>query len=110
MAKSKDRKKEAKAGKTSQVPEKKKGQTKAEVDGKKTKGGKAVDEIGKSKVRIDKCSPCIISPAAQFQDRTYGKGRRVFVANGDKTSFFCSVCGLKNKSKFVISAKGKENE
>ena len=97
MAKSKDRKKEAKAGKTSAAAPKK-GETKKEAEiGKKTKSGKAITEPGKSNVAIGKCFPCKPSYASTFQDQKYGVGRRVFVVNADRTESFCSVCSSSKK-------------
>lgn len=44
---------------------------------------------------IKKCS-CTGTPAAKYQDNTYGKGQRV-MNEDQKKGFTCTVCGLKHK-------------
>lgn len=53
------------------------------------------------------CKTALLSPAAAFQDRRYGKGRRVFNANGKGAS--CTVCSrniLNNDLSFPKPKKG----
>lgn len=46
-------------------------------------------------VEIKKCS-CSGTPAADFQDKTYGKGMRV-MNEDQKKAYTCTVCGSKHK-------------
>lgn len=42
------------------------------------------------------CSPCKDTPAARYQDATYGKGIRVYnttLSKGERISYRCTVCG-----------------
>lgn len=45
---------------------------------------------------IKKCN-CSGTPAADFQDKTYGKGMRVMNLDYKKTSYRCTVCGTTHK-------------
>jgi hypothetical protein len=49
-----------------------------------------------SGVDVKKCS-CSGSPAAEFQDKQYGKGMRVFNLDFKKINGTCTVCGTKVK-------------
>lgn len=46
---------------------------------------------------IKQCTPCLNTPAAQFQDARYGKQQRVHnetsVKDVQKKKFRCTVCG-----------------
>lgn len=46
-------------------------------------------------VEVKKCS-CSGTPAADFQDKTYGKNMRVMNEDAKK-SYTCTVCGSKHK-------------
>lgn len=46
-------------------------------------------------VEVKKCS-CSGTPAAEYQDKTYGKGMRVMNEDAKK-SYTCTVCGAKHK-------------
>ena len=47
-------------------------------------------------VEVKRCS-CAGTPAADFQDKTYGKGQRVMNSDAKGTSYTCTVCGAKHK-------------
>lgn len=45
---------------------------------------------------VKRCT-CSGTPAADFQDKTYGKGMRVMNSDMKKSSYTCTVCGAKHK-------------
>lgn len=47
-------------------------------------------------IEVKKCS-CSGTPAAEFQDKTYGKGMRVMNSDQKNTTYTCTVCGSKHK-------------
>ena len=48
-------------------------------------------------VEVKRCN-CSGTPAADFQDKTYGKGMRVMNLDFKKTNATCTVCGAKHKN------------